>query len=48
MGVVDTHEDYSSHREAEQQQSHEGQSCIPEAVILHSWTPADRNRGGER
>lgn len=47
VGVEQTHEDYGSYCKTEQHQSHKGQSCIPQAVILHSWTPADRNRGGE-
>lgn len=40
VGVVQTHEDHSSHRNAEQHQSHQGQRGIPQAVMLHSRAPA--------
>lgn len=49
VGVEQTHEDYSSYRSTEQHQSHKGQSCVPQAIILYSWTPGDRKtRGRER
>lgn len=35
VGVEPAHEDDSSHRHTEQHQSHEGQSCVPEAVVLY-------------
>lgn len=36
VSVENTHEDYGSDSNAEQNQSHKGQCCVPQAVILHS------------
>lgn len=39
MGVEYTHQNQGPHGHGEQNESDQGQSCIPQLVVLRTWTP---------